>query len=430
MATATKTWAFASDAEGLTDGGGDASIAFAANTGDGNPAGCVAFTCVTKGHTGTETAARAATGDTFASLFGLAAGDAITSIRLVSASDKVAANSKLTSHSATISLIDDAGSTICTLLNGRNPGTATTAWVAIGAQTGQSVSKVGSDGCRLRISYTVQTGTGGGSASTDYRIDQIQVEVTYTAAPKTGSSVSAYTFGAATTGRRVAAGASAPAVTFGATAQGMRTAKGSASLPVAFNATTAGAKPGRQGASSLPLTITSATTGRKNATASASVSTGFAATTTGVRTARSAAGTVVAFNAATAGQRIARGSSSLPIILTVTSNGQKAVSGLQGSSSFPLTAGVATSGVRTAKGAASIIVRLGGATTGSRRAHAATTNTYVLSITTDGRAHHISSIRVEAVADARGNGARFQHPTPGGARTRAASNEADASGVN
>lgn len=185
MATASKTWAFASDAEGLTDQGVGAAVAFAANTGDGNPAGSVAFTCANKAVTQTERARKSTTGDTFASLFGIGAGDTISAVRITGLSDKVAAVAKLSSHSVTVRLVDDAGSTIATLLSARNPGNTTTAWVAVGAQTSQSISKTGADGCRLEIEYTVTTSGGSGSASTDYRIDQIAVEVTYTVAAQT-----------------------------------------------------------------------------------------------------------------------------------------------------------------------------------------------------------------------------------------------------
>lgn len=181
MPTASKTWAFASNTEGLNDLG-VSGVVFEFLGTDGNPSGCVRFTQATKAVTQTEEASGGAT--TFASHFGIPTDATVSQARLLGMYDKVANNVKLTSHSlVAVQLRDPDGNVIAQLIQNHDPGTATTGWVAIGTQSPASFTKLGSDNCQLWLVYTVVTSGGGGGAAVDYRLDQIEVEITYTEAP-------------------------------------------------------------------------------------------------------------------------------------------------------------------------------------------------------------------------------------------------------
>lgn len=180
MATASKTWVFATNSESLSQQvGGGTAPAFAYEGTDGNPAGSVKFTQGTKNITnGLCEAYNGTTGATFASHFGISSDATITAVRITKLEDRVVANTKLSSHQLQVLLIDDSNLTIATLAT-INPGTATGAWADIGAQASQAIAKTGANGCRLKLSYLCTTSGGGGSASVDYRVDNIAIEVTY-----------------------------------------------------------------------------------------------------------------------------------------------------------------------------------------------------------------------------------------------------------
>lgn len=185
MPTVQKTFAFAADAEGLTDQA-VSGVAFAFLSSDGNPAGCVRFTQGTKSVTHTERAKTAALAWTD---YGVPSGATVNTVRVVSYSRKVAAVTKLSSHSHVIRV---GGASLAT----ETLPTATGAWLSGG---GIAAASAPADP-QLEIEYTVTTSGGGGGASVDARFDQIVVEVDYTegAAPISGSG--GVSFGFSTSG--------------------------------------------------------------------------------------------------------------------------------------------------------------------------------------------------------------------------------------
>jgi hypothetical protein len=185
MPTVVKTWAFASDAEGLTDAGVSA-VAFAHLTTDGNPSGCVRFTQATKAVTQSERALRASTGETWES-WGVPAGATVTGVQVTAWQEKLAANTKLSSHSISARVIGSGGASVHSagdLLAAVALGTTTDAtWQAGAAGTARAVdsgAQASGTDVRLELEYSVVTSGGGGSASVDQRFDQIQLTITYT----------------------------------------------------------------------------------------------------------------------------------------------------------------------------------------------------------------------------------------------------------
>lgn len=208
MATVSKTFAFAADAETLTDQA-VSGVAFAFESTDGNPAGCVTFTFGTKNTTAIE---RARGSGTTWETFGVPAGATVNTARVVSYSRKVAANAKLNSHSHAIRIVG-----IPDLASEALP-TATGGWlVGGGIAAAQTVAGTSTDSALLEIEYTVSTSAGGGGASTDARFDQIAIEIDYTeSAPSyTGSGGVAFSAALAGSGSATSPGISGPGgVTF------------------------------------------------------------------------------------------------------------------------------------------------------------------------------------------------------------------------
>lgn len=186
MPLVQKTFAFASDAEGLVDqsGGGQNAI-FAWEGTDGNPAGSIKWTQATKQVT-VSGPARQGTGITWQT-WGVPANATVNTVRVVSYSRKVAANTKLTSHDHRIRIVDP---TTFTFVHGANNlasetlPTAVGGWLAGGgiatAQTVGSTWKPASSGVALEHHYGVVTSGGGGGAAVDARFDQIVIEIDYT----------------------------------------------------------------------------------------------------------------------------------------------------------------------------------------------------------------------------------------------------------
>lgn len=186
MPTVVKTWAFASDAEGLSDGGNNANLAFAYMGGDGNPSGCVRFTSTTHASQ-TEFARKSSTGDTWQT-WGVPAGNIVTAVQITSWYKKLAANTRLVSHTFKARIINDSGTTVHSagLIIDATPNASPTdgTWQSQGAGTSRAVDATyqsDTTGVRLELEYAISTLSAG--VSIDWRIDQIELTMTYETAP-------------------------------------------------------------------------------------------------------------------------------------------------------------------------------------------------------------------------------------------------------
>lgn len=183
MATASKTWVFLANAEGLADVGLDANLAFAWIAGDGNPAGSVEW-LQTVGTAGDEKA-RKPTTDSWETLFGVPAGATVTDVQVTAwdsitwAVLNVAANGLRTR----IRIVDSTGATVHSagdladvsekpaiggVVTGHGAGTSRAVDSAFQAST---------TGVRLEIQLTVTAAAG---MNVDYEHDNVAITVTYT----------------------------------------------------------------------------------------------------------------------------------------------------------------------------------------------------------------------------------------------------------
>lgn len=186
--SSSKTFVFATDAEGLADAGNAASLVFAYVSADGNPSGSIGYTTTLESVTQTEFARRASTGQTWET-WGVPTGATVTSVVVAAWNEKTAGVTKLSSHSLKARIINSSGTTIHSagdLLNATLSITSDTTW-----QSGTAGSSVAVDSSyqasttdvRLELEYTVTTSGGGGSAAVDQRFDNIRIDITYTPAP-------------------------------------------------------------------------------------------------------------------------------------------------------------------------------------------------------------------------------------------------------
>lgn len=181
MATVDKTFSFASDAEGLTDQV-QSGVVFAWLSSDGSPAnGCVRFTQATKSVTQTESAVQ--TGKVWTD-WGVPAGATVTHMQLISMNEKLATNTKLSSHNFRVNVRDASVYVGSGWLYDAALGTTVdSSWQAIGAGTQQTIDAGkgdSTDPANLYLEYTVTTSGGGGNAAVDQRVDEIVIRLTYT----------------------------------------------------------------------------------------------------------------------------------------------------------------------------------------------------------------------------------------------------------
>jgi hypothetical protein len=182
MATVAKTWDFTADAMGLADSGSDANLAFAWDATDR----AVKFTCTAKSVTATELARRATTGETWET-WGVPAGATVTGLQVTGWAKKLVSNTKLSSHTLVVSVVDPAGALVHAaagdLLSTTLPTTVDVGYVAQAAGPVVAVDaayQASNTDVRLGLSYSVTTSGGGGSASVDQRFDAITLEIAYT----------------------------------------------------------------------------------------------------------------------------------------------------------------------------------------------------------------------------------------------------------
>ena len=194
MATAVVTWSAWDTThtwENLADAGNSASVTYARDATDV----AAKFTQATKSVTQTEFGRKSGAGDSWASIFGIPAGSTVTQVQVTAWTKKLVANTKLTSHTVTIGLIDDSGArvTAADSISAVSLGTTTDAsYVAQSAGATVAVnagSQASATAIRLSLEYTVVTGASGGAASVDQRFDGVEVTITYTPPVNAGSEV-------------------------------------------------------------------------------------------------------------------------------------------------------------------------------------------------------------------------------------------------
>ena len=190
MATATFTWA-AWDTTNAWQNLADCAQSAAVYARDAE--GSAKFTFATKNTTVSEFGRKggaAAAGDSWQSIFGIAAGQVITQVRVSAWKTKMVANTKLSSHTLTVKIVDDSGNTVtdANLLNavalrnaaGESSFTSETAGSNVNVL---SASQAGATSVRLSLEYSVTTSGGGSACSCDTRFDDVTIEITYQAAP-------------------------------------------------------------------------------------------------------------------------------------------------------------------------------------------------------------------------------------------------------
>lgn len=199
MATVDFTFTFASNAQGLVDAGNSSSLAFAAESGDGNPSGCVKFTLGTKSTTQTEYGRDAASSRKWED-YGVPANSHVTQVEVLSYNEKTATVTKLSSHGWQFRFKNNGatesvhGATDLVAVSGHGI-TADGSWqTGAGIAAAQNVGDsyhLSSTYVRFEIQYDCTTGGSGSSASVDQRFDQIAIRITYT--PATAQALTAAT---------------------------------------------------------------------------------------------------------------------------------------------------------------------------------------------------------------------------------------------
>jgi len=177
-ATATKTFTFATSAEGFTGtSGGKSNLTY--DSGVGNPAGSLKTDSA--GRNNLDTSDWTWTG-TWEDL-GIPAGSTVTQIRLDAGYTKVTAWNVV--DSVTIGpykLKDSGGVDQATLWTGRTPTGADSDWVAISAQTDQNVPsalQASNSTIKLYLERTIDLGNDKNAQATIYE-DQLSFVITYT----------------------------------------------------------------------------------------------------------------------------------------------------------------------------------------------------------------------------------------------------------
>lgn len=179
MATVTKTFTFASNAEGFVANNADpTTTTLSWSSTVGNPAGSLAADI--KGRNKTSSNYWEWTG-TWEAL-GVPAGGEVTSVRLTGASTRV---SVMTHSKSTIvgpyTLLDSGGTQIGELWAGRTTTTQESSWTATGAQSPISITAqtASNSTIKIRLADTIASGNNN-SAETTANDDQVAIEITYT----------------------------------------------------------------------------------------------------------------------------------------------------------------------------------------------------------------------------------------------------------
>lgn len=183
MATVTKTWTFTSDTEGLADEGITNDILFSHDAGDA----AVKFTSIKKDNELIEGGLNGSTGETWES-WGVPVGATVTNIQVTGWLERTVANTKLGSHDITADILGSGTVPVpvstTPVINAFSLSTTTSpTFTSQGPETQQAVisgKQASNTDVRLRLRYHMIMTGGGGSASLDWRMDTIELEITYT----------------------------------------------------------------------------------------------------------------------------------------------------------------------------------------------------------------------------------------------------------
>lgn len=187
MATVDKTWAFATDNEGLVDSGNSAFITAAYDPTDGTPStGCMGFTSTRKNMSNVvEWAIKAATTDTWET-WGVPSGATVTQVQCTAWYEKLASATGITGNSFIIRVVNASGNTVHSAgdLISASPGTSADAsWQTGSSGTARAVDasyQASTTSVRLMLRQTFSSGAG--TVSIDQRYDNITIQITYTPA--------------------------------------------------------------------------------------------------------------------------------------------------------------------------------------------------------------------------------------------------------
>lgn len=183
MATQVKTFVFTSDAESFADDNQSANITFSWISDDGSPSvGCVEFAF--SGSMSSEFEKAVLSGVTWEDL-GVEAGATITSVQVTGVNRSFTENNKVTAFTTTwwIYAAGTTNNALTDYLWYEDVGTADFTWAAGSAGSNVSVSgPYQSSDTSLDIALTVTQSASGGNNSA-YRLDTIELTITYTPAP-------------------------------------------------------------------------------------------------------------------------------------------------------------------------------------------------------------------------------------------------------
>lgn len=196
MATASRTYVFAANAEGFTDVGDDAGLAVAFSGTDGNPAGSLEWLGSGLSLGAHSERSRDTLQDWTAKFSGIPAGATITQVQ-VTGWDELSWNTGYSARQVRFRIVDSGGTTVHSAgelfdtgsgVAANNIGTPS----AKGAGTARAVDS-SFQAAATQIRFEIQLNvTASGTGNVDFEQDNIAVTVTYTV----GSAVLTKTFNA------------------------------------------------------------------------------------------------------------------------------------------------------------------------------------------------------------------------------------------
>lgn len=198
MPTVTKTWTFDVGSEGLADAGAHPNILFSYESGDGSPSsGCVKFTCNVTGVSSSEYGRRPTTGETWET-WGVPPGAVVTQAQItdwrsrkfaLATNDGIIIKVRIINSSGTT--VHSSGDLISTGMAVPPPG----GWTDEAAGPVRNIDalyQVSSTDVRLEIEGQVSTGAL--LANLDYRLDSIELTLTYDEGAGGGVGTRAWAF--------------------------------------------------------------------------------------------------------------------------------------------------------------------------------------------------------------------------------------------
>jgi mucin-22 len=394
VTTVQKTFAFASDLDGLVNNGAGQQPVGSWLSSDGSPAnGCLNWHQGTKNTTQSAQVIGATDGSVTWETWGVPAGATVNTVRVVSFQKRLTSATKLSSHSHQIKVVGSDGSTSvhgATDLASESLGTTTGAWAAgTGIAAAQSViagKQASNTPVALYQNYTITTSSGGGSASVDQNFDTILIEIDYTATEthsgtgslataaslssagkKTGQGSGDWTGSASLTAAGVKAGVGSGSLSTSAALApvGQKQASGTGSLSSSVSLTATGVL-GYSGFGSLALVADLTSGGTKAASDNGGITLSYSGTAGGTRDATGSGSLSTSVSLTGVGSKTEAGASSLSLVVSLVADGTKTISG---TSSLSLMGTLEPTGQKDAQGAATLTLMMmlsGSSSTGDR----------------------------------------------------------------